>query len=468
MTDSSKKQPPVIAKAAYNEHSGLSSPAAKAQPLPEDMLAFTSPVYAAQNRRGPLSSRILLWGTALTFAILFIWAAVADIEETITGMGQIIPSQRNQYIQNLEGGILEEVMVQEGAVVEEGDLLLRIFNEQASSTYRDALSRVNELEAAVARLEAELSGKEPDFPLTLLANHPEVVARHANLLSARRAQNAALASTLQRQLEVSKLEEQELVTKQRNLRATLELSTRQRDLAKELFKTRSYSEMDLLNLEQQVRTIKAELEALDSSIPRTRASIRLAEERLRLHQAELETRIRGELNQASAELTSLREIVIAGADRVTRTEVRSPVRGIVKSINITTRGGVIMPGQTIMEVVPTDDTLMFEARVRPQDIAFLFVGQPAKVRLSSYDFAIYGAIDAELDHISADAIEGKQGEIYYQVRLRLTSTLENNGRVLPVLPGMMGTVDIITGKKTVLSYIVKPLMRAKQAALRER
>jgi len=224
-----------------------------------------------------------------------------------------------------------------------------------------------------------------------------------------------------------------------------------------------------LNLEQRVSGLQGELDTLEATIPKTRAAIREAEERLRLHAAGTNAEILAELNRANAELATLRETIAAGGDRVSRTEVRSPVRGVVKSVNVTTEGGVIMPGQVIMEIVPLDDSLIVEARVSPQDIAFLFVGQRAKIRLTAYDFTIYGALDARLENIGADTIEGKQGEVYYLVKLRTqASALEHHGQTLPILPGMMATADILTGKKTVLDYVLKPILKAKHSALRER
>lgn len=433
------------------------------------LAAFMPPVEAARRRRGLPSTRLLFMALCLTFFVLLFWAAIAEIDETVLGSGQVIPSQRVQHIQNLEGGILREILVREGQQVDKGDLLLRIDNEQAGSAYRDAMSRGRELEASTARVKAELGGGEPDYPASLRASAPEVVARHSVLLEARRKKDENERNTLEAQLELRKLEEREQLARRESLTESIDIATRQRDMAKRLMQNKSYSEMDYLNLAQQVTQLQGEFNILDNTIPKTRAAIREAEEKLQLHRAETEARLLQELNTAEAELTALRELLVAGEDRVTRTEVRSPVRGVINNIHITTAGGVIMPGEVIMDVVPVDDSLIIEVRVSPQDIAFLFVGQKARIRLTAYDFAIYGALDATLETISADTIESKQGEIFYLVKLRTATTmLEHNGRQLPIMPGMMATADIITGKKTVLDYILKPILKAKQAALRER
>jgi adhesin transport system membrane fusion protein len=437
--------------------------------LAPEFLPYVSSLDAARSRKGPLSSRLLLYAVSLTFFLFLFWAAIAEIEETVVGTGQVIPSQRVQQIQNLEGGILREVLVSEGEQVDRGALLLRIDNEQAGSLYRDALTRSLELTAAIARLDAELAGRAPEYPAELEHDAPEMVARHNTLLAARMEKSATERKTLEAQLDSRRLEAEEQVAKQRSIQSSLALSIEQRDLAKNLMATRSYSKMEYLNLQQRVSALRGELDTLESTIPKSRAAIREAEERLRMHEAGMHAELLAELNRAGAELATLRETITAGGDRVTRTEVRSPVRGVVKRVNITTEGGVIMPGQVIMEIVPLDDSLIVEARVSPQDIAFLFVGQKGKIRLTAYDFAIYGSLDAVLENIGADTMEGRQGEIYYLVKLRtLTNALEHHGQPLPILPGMMATADILTGKKTVLDYILKPILKAKQSALRER
>jgi adhesin transport system membrane fusion protein len=401
--------------------------------------------------------------------VLLFWSAIAELEETVVGAGQIIPSQRVQQIQNLEGGILREVLVREGEQVDRGALLLRIDNEQAGSLYRDALTKSLELDAAIARLNAEFSGKASEYPAELMRTTPEIAARHDSLLAARREKSETEHKALESQLELRRLDAEEQLAKQRGLKSSLALAVQQRDMARGLVASQSYSKMEYLNLEQRVSAIKADLDTLEAAIPKAHAAIREAEERLRLHLAGIRAGILSELNQANAELSTLREAITAGSDRVTRTEVRSPVRGVVKSINVSTEGGVIMPGQVIMEIVPLDDSLIVEARVSPQDIAFLFVGQQARIRLTAYDFTIYGSLEARLENIGADTIESRQGEIYYLVKLRtLANSLEHHGQNLPIMPGMMATADILTGRKTVLAYVLKPILKAKQTALRER
>jgi adhesin transport system membrane fusion protein len=253
------------------------------------------------------------------------------------------------------------------------------------------------------------------------------------------------------------------------LTKSLSLIRQQIAIAAPLLEKRSYSRVQYLELQERSVQTKGELDTLDVSIPRAEAAASEAEHRIALRRAELDAALMDEMNKRSIELASLRESLSAGSDRVTRTELRSPVRGTVKQIYINTVGGVVKPGESIMEIVPLNDTLLVEARVRPQDVAFLHPGQKAMVKVSAYDFSIYGGLDGVLEQISADTIEDKRGEFYYLVKVRTPKTaIEHNGESLPIMPGMMTTVDILTGKKTVLDYLLKPILKAKQNALREK
>lgn len=414
---------------------------------------------------GPVMLTWLCCGTVLLFCL---WAVWANLDEVARGGGQVVPSQRVQQIQNLEGGILQAVMVHEGQVVEQGDLLARLDNETAGSQYREALARSVEHEAAIARLEALIAGGEPDYPPSVRAE-PEMVRRQNDILAATRAQINSELQVLQAQHEGKLKEAEEQEERRRQLTTQLALADKQVNLARPAMQARAFSALEFVNLEQKAQALKTELAGLDISIPRVRLAVREAEERLALRHAEMVTQSRKEMNEIQTRLLSLRELLTAGSDKVLRTEVRSPVRGTVKKIHITTVGGVIAPGATIMEVVPLDDTLIVEARFSPADIAFLYPGQAAVVRLSAYDFAIYGGLEAVVDQISADTLEGKQGEFFYQVKLRTTQkSLEHKGAKLPILVGMMAEVDVLTGKKSVMDYLLKPLLKARQRALTER
>ena len=250
---------------------------------------------------------------------------------------------------------------------------------------------------------------------------------------------------------------------------SLVLETEQRDTAKRLLQRNNYSRMDYLGLEQKIIQTQGEIDMLAAAIPKTQAMMDEARQRIGSRVAEEQLAISQEINKRRTELGSVRESLTAGGDRVTRTEVRSPVRGSVKQILVNTVGGVVKPGEAIMDIVPMDESLLVEVRVRPQDVAFLRPGQDVMIKVSAYDFSIYGGLPGKLESISADTIEDKKGDFYYLVKVRTGETaIRRNDEILPIIPGMIVVADIIIGKKTVLDYILKPVMKARQNALTER
>ena len=446
-----------------------SSPPATTRPgYPAGDLAEAPLRRLAWLRQGEKKPRQLVWLSGLTMALFLVWAAWADLDEVARGQGQVVPSQRVQVIQNLEGGILQGLMVREGQVVEQGDLLARIDNETAGSQYREALARSLEHQATIARLEALIEARAPVYPPDVLAQ-PDLVQRQNDVLEATRRQSEAEFELLRSQHQTRLQEAAEQEERLRQLSQTLAIAEKQIRLARPAMEARAFSALDFLNLEQKVQSLKADIATLELSVPRLRNSAKEAADRLALRRAELVTQQRKEISETETRLFSLRELLFAGSDRVQRTEVRSPVRGTVKKVFQNTVGGVIPPGGTIMEVVPLDDTLIIEARFSPADIAFLYPGQNAVVRLSAYDFAIYGGLDARVEDISADTLEGRQGEFFYLVKLRTNERhLLHKGKELPILVGMVAEIDVLTGKKTVLDYLLKPLLKVRQRALSER
>jgi adhesin transport system membrane fusion protein len=331
------------------------------------------------------------------------------------------------------------------------------------------VQRSLDLAAAIARLRAEISGDDAQWPAEMLEKNQDVVQRHLDLLAGRRRQDKAERNTLEAQRDLRVQELAEHKAKKQAVENALTLAIRQRNLVRPLLATRSYSEVEYLNLEQRVSALQGDLVTLEAGISKSEAAMREAEERLILRKAELDSRNLAEINRSEVELAGLRELITSGGDRVTRTELRAPVRAVVKRIHIMTVGGVIKPGEVVMDLVPLDDTLLVEARVSPQDIAFIHPGKRAIIRLTAYDFTIFGALDAVVEHVGADTIAGEARDLFYPVKLRTTeSSLRHKDELLPILPGMVASVDIITGNKTVLDYLLKPIIKAKQTALRER
>lgn len=442
---------------------------ARAQSVGVEELPYVNEVEAALARKPRLGARFLSLAVGLFFVVLGIWANFAEIDEVTHANGQVISSQRTQIIQNLEGGILGAVLVGEGEIVEKGTPLAQLDNKLAESQYRDAQNRILENELSIIRLDAELKGETPVFPEDMSASFPQAIADQMAIFHAREQQQRAEMGLLESQYEQRTREVEELTGRKRQTERSLALAVEQRNIAAPLMQRKIYSRVDYLGLEQKVVSLQGDIESLASSIPKAQSAAEEAKQRLTLRKAEMAAEINAEISKRRTELNSLKETLAAGGDRVTRTELKSPVRGTVKQIYINTVGGVVKPGEAIMEIVPLDDTLLVEARVRPADVAFLHPGQKAMVKISAYDFSIYGGLEADLEQISADTIEDKRGEFFYLVKVRTRkNAISYRKEQLPIIPGMVTTVDILTGKKTVLDYILKPILKARQNALRER
>ncbi len=438
------------------------------QGVEQEDLRFMSEVDAAIHRTGTNFAYLLSMVVFLLVIGFLFWASQAVLDEVTRGAGQVIPSQRVQVIQNLEGGILEQIFVEENQIVNRGDTLVRLSNEIAASQYRDFFQQALAQEAAIARLLAETRRQPLLFPDSL-KDHPELRQTERSVFDAKKQQQESEIKVLKAQLGQKQQEVREMRGRLKQLRASMKAIDEQLAIAKGLLDQGLYAKVDYLQLQREKITTQGDIDALRLGIPRIEQAVEEARRRISQREAEFQTLALDELNRRQGELKSLTESIRAGQDRVSRTDVQSPVRGTIKQININTIGGVIKPGEPIMEVVPLDDTLLIEARIRPADIAFLHPGQHAMVKISAYDFSIYGGLEGTVEQISADTITDDDGESYYKVKLRTkTNSLTYRGAKLPIIPGMTANVDILTGQKSVLDYLLKPILKAKQNALRER
>ena len=414
-------------------------------------------------------AHLLLFVIAAFFVIFFAWASWAELDEVTRGEGKVIPSSQVQVVQNLEGGIVAEIPVREGAIVEPGEVLVRIDDVRAASELRESRQRYLALQGALSRLRAEVD----DVPVAFA---PEIMTEASGVAQSEGALYRARKEALQSELEILRSQaaqrEQELTelaTRLGQLERSHALALEELEITEPLAASRVVSRVQLLRLEREVNDLAGELEATRLAVPRVEAALREATRRIDERQLSFRAEAQRELTAVQAEAAALQEVITAEADMVSRTEVRSPVRGTVKQLFVNTVGGVIQPGADLVEIVPLEDNLLVEAKVRPADIAFLRPGQPAVVKVTAYDFAIYGGLDAVVEDISADTITDERGESFYRVRVRThESALHEAGEPLPIIPGMTTQVDILTGEKTVLDYLLKPILRAKERALRER
>ncbi|WP_299198154.1 HlyD family type I secretion periplasmic adaptor subunit [uncultured Amphritea sp.] len=437
----------------------------------------------------PRSSRILLWGVVCFVFTAIIWAYFAELDEITRGQGSVIPSQQIQVVQYLEGGILKELYVKEGDKVEAGQPLLRLDETRFLSDFRGQAQEQAYLEISIARHRAELASIIiSDDPVNAdwqaqvkvvpqpISVEEEWQQRNPDLLGREQSQLEEYLRNLSNQLEIigrqiqqGDQEEKELDSKISHLDRSYKLSLRELKMTKPLAEQGVVPEIELIKLERDLNSYKQELESAKLLLPKVRLSIQESVAKRREIALNARSESQQKLNENLAQLNQKTEAQVSLRDRVDRTTVVSPVHGTIKTISVNTIGGVIQPGMDLIEIVPTEDHLLIEAKISPKDIAFLRPGLNAVVRLTAYDFSIYGGLKGTLEHISADTIEDEKGNLYYLIRVRTENTdLGRGGNSLPIIPGMMATVDIMTGKKSVLDYLLKPIFKAQQQALRER
>lgn len=431
------------------------------EPLPE--------VRKALIEDAPRVLRLTLWGIIAFVVFCLLWANFAEVDEVTRGDGKAIPSSRVQKIQNLEGGIVSELFVHEGQVVEAGTPLLRLddtrFASNVGETEADRLS----LAMRVERLSAEVEGRELAIPEGIAAKAPGLAQSERALFLSRQQQLQDEIAGLQEQLTQRRQEVREYASKQGQFRNSLELLRQEIRMSEPLVAEGAVSPVEVLRLKRAEVEARGQLEATGLAIPRAEAAIKEVERKIDETRGRFRSEALTQLNEVRTDLSKIESTGKALEDRVNRTLVTSPVRGIVKQLLVNTIGGVIQPGSDMVEIVPIDDTILVEARIRPQDIAFLHPGQEAVVKFTAYDYTIYGGLKAKLEQIGADTVTDEEGNSFYLIKLRTEkSHLGTEEHPLLIIPGMVTSVDIITGKKSVLSYLLKPIIRARAEALRER
>lgn len=436
--------------------------------IPEDDLNYISSASAAVLQQSPKGGHILLWVIALCVVFLITWSALAEVDEFTRGEGRVIPSQYVQVIQNLEGGILADLYVTEGEKVRRGQSLVRIDDTRFLSSLREVDVTLAQLQIKSLRLRSEAEGVVFVPPKDLNIDEA-IINQELNFYRSRERELVSNREVLLQQMIQKQQELSELKAKINQLKTSFDLLNRELTLTKPLVDEGAVSEVELLRLERQVNDLHGELQTAQLGVPRAQSALNEFEEKLFNVDLVFKRDAREQLNEVLQELSRLTETTGALADRVKRTLVTSPVAGTVKRLLVTTIGGVIQPGMDIAEIVPSEQILLVEAKVRPADIAYLHPGQNAKVKFTAYDFSIFGGLDGQLVHISPDTIMDEEGNSFYLVRVETKrSFTAPDGAQLPIIPGMTVSVDILTGKKTILSFIMKPILKTKQLALRER
>ena len=457
----------------------------KPTPMTNQQLALMPDRAAAVLLDVPQGAKHLLWSIAAFMVIAIIWAAFARLDEVSVGMGKVIPSQQMQVIQNLEGGIVAEIFIKEGQAVSVGTPLLRLDDTQFSSDFREKNQAYDDHRVIIARLRDEIKSVETVADTTELSAHnvqvssenlqalnaelPELVAREMNVLHGRLNGLVNGMEVTEQQREQASGDLNALEGKLKSLTRSYQLAQQEVALMRPLVEEGVVSQIEFLQKLREENTLKGEMEGAQLALPKAKHAI---EESLKKRQ-ELASKFRSEslreLSRVESELRQLQESRIGLQDKVVRTLVQSPVNGTIQKLNINTVGGVVQPGMNIVEIVPIDGALLIEAQIKPEDIAFIRNGLAGVVKFTAYDFAVYGGLKGKVVYVSPDTVVDEEGNSFYLVRVETEkSYLGFEQQPLPIMTGMLTSVDIMTGKKSVLDYLLKPITRAQANALRER
>lgn len=436
-------------------------------------LDFLSEYDAAARRGAPKGTVTSLLIFACLFLAALVWASWAKLDEVTRGQGQVIPSSKTQLIQSLEGGIVKEILVRPGDRVAKGAVLARIDDTSFSSNLGELRAKQLALQSKIARLRHEAEGaldKEPPFPDELRKKAPAIIANEIELFRARRTSLDTQLRILKERTEQRTLELSEVDASLKRFNDNLKLAEEDLKIKKPLADRGIVPKTDILKIRRDIADTSGQIATQEETRARTEAAIREAQALVDEQEQKFRQDAHTELSQSVADLTVIEESLRAAKDRVARTDIKSPVEGIVNKLNTNTVGGVVQAGQTLMEIVPLEDALFVEAKIRPSDIAFVHPRQPAVVKITAYDFSIYGGLEGEVELISPDSIYDEAArESYYIVTIKtLQSQLKGKEGELPIIPGMVASVDILTGKKSVLDYLLKPINKARSEALTER
>lgn len=444
----------------------------KPQEVSSSDIELLSDSNAALFESAPRFGSMIIRGVFAFIFIFFIWAYFAEIDEITVGEGKVIPSSQVQIIQNLEGGIVAEIPVKVGDLVSKGQIIMKLDPTRFSSSMSETQAKRDSLLAKVARLEAESTGVAFKAPDELIKTNPQLVNEERALMETRQQELNTAMMVLRQQAEQRAQELSEKKASYQQLQESHEFVSQELKISKPMAAQGVMSAVEILRLERQLSDVKGQMDAARLAIPRLEQAAAEARSKITASMAKFRSDAAADLNLARAELAGTSAVSLAAEDRLARTSVKSPVAGVIKQLKVTTVGGVIQPGMEVMEIVPLEDNLLVETKIRPSDVGFLRPGQEATVKVTAYDFSIYGGLDAQVENITADTITTEKGdktESFYVVRVRTKSTtFSGSKKALPIMPGMVATVHIRTGKKTILNYLLKPIIKARYDAMRER
>ncbi|RAZ71845.1 HlyD family type I secretion periplasmic adaptor subunit [Mesorhizobium atlanticum] len=427
----------------------------------------------AREDRPPLFASASVYIIGALFVCFTAWASFAEVDEIARGDGKVIPASKTQVIQASEPGVVQEIAVRIGQTVKKNDLIIRLDNSGNTSSLGEEKAKARALQARIARLQFEQSGNvEGSFPCPteIQTVAPEICDNEQKLLVARRDNFEVKLSVLKSRLDQREKELDEATANSDRLSKSLAVTDQEAALVEPMVKKGLMARTEQIRVEREQTDLHGQLALAGETIKKTQAAITEAQLQVNELGLQLQQEALSDLTQALADLSVVDETIRGATDKVARTDIRSPVDGIVNTLDVNTLGAFVQPGAVVAGIVPTSETLLVEARVSPRDVAFIQPNQEALIKVTAYDFSIFGGIEGKVSNITADSlVDQKTGEPYYQVRVATEkSTLTRNGKTYSIIPGMICSVDIKTGRKTILNYLLKPINKARQEAMSER
>lgn len=441
----------------------------KASRIENEDIEFISSLSQAALEKPTRKSVWMVWIILLVVIWLIVWANMAELDKIVRGEGKVVPSNKVQLVQNLEGGIIDQIMVKSGDSVKQGQVLIQLDNTQFASSFSEKLFELQALKAKSERLQAEAKGTEFKTPAKFESDFErDLYQRELNLFQERQKQTEIAIRIIKQQIIQHQTELDNAYDQEKQLNNSLTLLDQEIEMMSPLVRQGFASEVDLLKTKRERNDTFGKLNSVKQSIPKYRALINETNQKI----AEINQKNRNEaqeaLNETLAKISQLESANVALEDKVQRTQIRSPVSGIISELLVNTLGEVVQPGSNLAKIVPVDDSLVLETRILPSDIGFIYAGLQAKVKFTAYDFAIYGGLDGVVEQVSADTITDEEGKSYYLARIRTQKNyLGSDEKPLYLMPGMMASVDVIVGKQTILDYLLKPILKTKDLALRE-
>lgn len=438
------------------------------QKLSDGDLEFTSSLSQAALEKPTVKSQLIVWVILGVVIWLIVWASHAELDKIIRGDGKVVPSSSIQLVQNLEGGIVEDIFVKSGDKVEKGQVLVKLDNVQYSSSFGETETQQFDLDARATRLRAQAFDEPFKRPLAINPDAKLIYDREEKLFTNEYQRYETTIKIYDEKIAQSRAELNEAYANRRQLQRSYDLLTREVNILSPLVREGIASQVDLLKTEREANEALSKLETTRNQIPKLKSvlaeSIASRKESIQKFRNEAQK----ELNEVLAEFEQLENSKTAILDQVTRTSIKAPVAGTISELLISTISEVVQPGSDILKIVPDDDALVLETKILPSDIGFIYPGLVAKVKFTAYDFAIYGGLEGKIEKISADTITDEEGDSFYVARVRTDKNhLGTETSPLYLLPGMTATVDIVVGKHTILDYLIKPIIKARDLALRE-